>query len=528
VVVCALTASPAAPSPAPRQAERPNVIVVLTDDESLGELSEATMPKTLRDLAGPGTTFTNSILSAPLCCPSRAGFLTGEYPHNSGVFDNEPGYGSLIDKSSIIYSWLQAAGYRTGHVGRYLLNYDRPPGPDDPYDPGTNGGLDSPPGLDTWFGFVGSQTLYQDATFSDNGTAIHTGSNLHDYSTRVINRQAVGFVRGAETDPRPFFLMVAHLAPHSSNAQLPGDCGQGGLPVPERDQLGKFADVPLPKPPNFDEQAIGDKPNWVRTRPPLGHKRRVGLKLGYRCALATLPSVDRGVGQIVAELKREGQLENTAIFFMSDNGYFFGEHRIFLNKVYPYEEALRVPLIARVPPALLGSGAKRQGVPPEVSAQVNQLDVTATILDLANAQPCTASGDCRELDGRSLRPLLAGKKPDWTRGRAQLFQIGSNRTCGQIPAERGLNTFYDALRTNHYKYIELNRVNKDTGVCDRPEYELYDLKSDPYELRNIAANPAKGQPVSALQAGLAARLAVLKQCAGIAGRDAATDRPYCE
>jgi arylsulfatase A-like enzyme len=526
IVAGSLATAPA--SPAHQVTSRPNVIVVLTDDQSVGELSRATMPHTLRDIAEPGTTFTNSIVSSPLCCPSRAGFLTGEYPHNSGVFDNEPGYASLINKSDILYSWLQAAGYRTGHVGRYLLNYDRPPGPSDPYDPDTNGGLASPPGLDTWFGYVGAQTLYQDATFSDNGTALHTNANVHDYSTREINRQAVDFVRGAEADPRPFFLMVAHLAPHASNAQLPGDCGQGGLPIPERDQLGQFKNVPLPKPPSFDEQAIGDKPNWVRTRPALGHTRRTNLKLGYRCALATLPSVDRGVGQLVAELKREGQLDNTAIFVTSDNGYFFGEHRIFLNKVYPYEEGLRVPLIARVPPALLGPAATRHGIPVDVSAQVNQLDLTATILDLAKAQPCTAGGECRELDGRSLRPLLAGKTPSWTKGRTLLFQIGSNRTCGEIPAERGLNTFYDAIRTPRYKYIELNRVNRETGVCDRPEYELYDLKKDPYELRNIAANPAKGQTVSALQAGLAARLASMKQCAGVAGRDPASERPFCE
>ena len=111
--------------------------------------------------------------------------------------------------------------------------------------------------------------------------------------------------------------------------------------------------MPLPKPPSFDEQAIGDKPNWVRTRPALGHTRRTNLKLGWRCALATLPTVDRGVGQLVAELRRDGELDNTAIFFTSDNGYMFGEHRIFLNKVYPYEESLRVPLLAR--PRLLGA-----------------------------------------------------------------------------------------------------------------------------------------------------------------------------
>ncbi len=199
----------------------------------------------------------------------------------------------------------------------------------------------------------------------------------------------------------------------------------------------------------------------------------------------------------------QGELDNTAIFFTSDNGYFFGEHRIFLNKVYPYEEALRVPLVARIPPSALGPKARRDGQPPDVPQVVNNLDLSATILDLAGAAPCTAGGDCRRLDGRSLRPLLNGKRPDWTRGRALLYQVGALRTCGAIPTERGLNNYYDALRTNRYVYVELNRVNKETGQCDRPEYELYDLDKDPYELRNQAVNPAVATP-SATQASLAA------------------------
>jgi len=516
-----LAMSPSAPAqPGPSQ---PNVIVIVADDLAVSQVTRETMPKTLAAIGDEGTSFTNSIVSSPLCCPSRAGFISGAYPHNSGVFDNEPGYQSLVEKTSILPAWLQAAGYRTGHVGRYLLNYDRPPA-NESDGPDSMGGLASPPGLDTWFGLVGSQTLYQSAPFSDNGVPVQTGANLHDYSTRVLNRQSVDFVRTAETDPRPFYLTVAHLAPHSSNVETSGDCGQPGLPKPERGRLGQFADVPLPKAPSFDEQAIGDKPNWVRTRPALGHTRRTNLKLGWRCALASLPSLDRGVGQLVAELRRSDELDNTAIFVTSDNGYFFGEHRIFLNKVYPYEEALRVPLLALVPPKLVGGGP----VPAEIGAPVNQVDLTATIVDLAGAQPCTAQGNCRTLDGRSLRTLLAGRKPDWTRGRALLFQIGTNRTCGQIPAERGLNTFYDALRTKRYTYVELNRVNRDTGICDRPEFELYDLKKDPHQLRNIAANPLRGQTPSAVQSGLATRLNSLKQCAGIAGRDPATGRPYCE
>jgi N-acetylglucosamine-6-sulfatase len=524
VAVGAAAASPPASGAAGAPA-RPNVIVVLTDDETVAQLTRETMPRTIAAIGDHGTTFTNSVVSSPLCCPSRAGFLTGEYPHNSGVYDNEPGYAALNDKSSIVYSWLQAAGYRTGHVGRYLLNYDRPAPLGETYD--TQGGLAAPPGLDTWFGFVGSSTLYQNATFSDNGVPVPTGSNVHDYSTRMINRAAVDFVRTAATDPRPFFLMVAHLAPHASNVTAPGACGQGGLPIPENGKLGPFKNVRLPKPPSFDEQAIGDKPDWIRTRPHLGHTRRANLKLGWRCALATLPSVDRGVGEIVKQLERQGELDDTAIFFTSDNGYFFGEHRIFLNKVYPYEEALRVPLLARLPTDLLGPRTERDGQPPEVSAPVNNVDLTATILDLAGAAPCTASGDCRVLDGRSLRPLLAGKHPAWSQGRALLFQIGANRTCGQLPAERGLNNFYDALRTKRYTYVELDRVNKLTGQCDRPEYELYDLKKDPYELRNQAVDPALAAP-SAIQAGLALRLDSLRQCSGIAGRDPVRVQPFCE
>jgi N-acetylglucosamine-6-sulfatase len=520
------TAAASASGGSPERAgnERPNVIVVLTDDQSVAELSRESMPHTVAELAEHGTSFSESVVSSPLCCPSRAGFLTGQYPHNNGVYDNEPGFAALLDKNSIIYSWLQAAGYRTGHVGRYLLNYDRPPPPNADYD--TAGGLAAPPGLDYWYGFVGSQALYWNATFSDNGTPVTAGSGPRGYTTRIINRAALDFVRGSASDPRPFFLMVAHVAPHSSNVATSGACA-GGMPKPEDGKLGPFKNDPLPKSPSFDEQRIGDKPAWVRARPPLGHTRRANLKLGWRCANATLETVDRGVKQLVDQLAREGELDDTAIFFTSDNGYLFGEHRIFLQKVYPYEESLRVPLLARVPADLLGRRVQRQGRPKTIATPVDNLDLTATILDLADAAPCTAGGDCRVLDGRSLRPLLRGRRPDWTRGRTLLFQIGTNRTCG-VPPSAGLRNFYDGIRTPRYVYVELDRVNRETAQCDRPEYELYDLKKDPYQLRNRAANPARGETPSPLQDELARRLAILRACSGVAGRDAPTGRPFCD
>ncbi len=504
---------------------RPNVIVILTDDQTVAELSSESMPQTMRDLAGHGTTFTAGIVSSPLCCPSRAGFLTGQYPHNSGVFDNEPGYAALTDRDSTIYSWLRAAGYRTGHAGRFLLNYDLPPVPGQDYD--TDLGFAAPPGVEDWFGYVGSLTRYWGASFSDNGAPVTAGTGPTGYSTKVINRAALDFVRDARSDPRPFFLMVAHLAPHSSNFPAAGTCGQG-LPQPEDARAYRpFRDEPLPKPPSFDEVQIQDKPHWVATRPPLGHDRRTNLKLGLRCATATLSTVDRGVGGLVRQLEREHELDNTMLIFTSDNGYFFGEHRIYLNKVFPYEEAVRVPLVVRSPDSLLGPAARRDGPPAEVATPVNNLDLTATILDLAGAQPCTASGDCRTLDGRSLLPLLRGKRPDWAQGRTLLYQLGGKRNCGEIPPERGLNNFYDALRTKRYVYIELDRVDPETGVCDRPEFELYDLKHDPYQLDNLATSPLTGV-VSPLQSRLAGRLQLLRECAGIGGRDAPGAGPFCE
>jgi arylsulfatase A-like enzyme len=523
--------APAAPAqPAAAQAGGagpPNVIVVMTDDQAVSQLSRETMPATINALKrrGNGTEFTQSLVSSPLCCPSRAGYITGQYPHNNNVFDNEPGYAALNAKSSTLYGWMQAAGYRTGHLGRFLLNYDRDAPLGDPYD--SAAGYAPPPGIEHWFGYVGGSTAYYGARFSRNGTPVTLGEGPGGYTTRAINREATSFVRAAETDARPFFLTVAQLAPHLTRFERPGRCGNGRSPYPENGKLGQFKSAPLPKPPSFGETKAADKPHWVRNLPGLGAARRAGLKTGWRCSLATLATVDDGLRSLIKQLDRQGELENTAIFFTSDNGYFFGEHRIYLNKVYPYEEAIRVPLLARVPERLLGKRVRREGRPRRSGALVNNLDLTATILDLAGATPCNAGGECRTLDGRSLRPLLAGKRPGWSRGRALLVQLGGIRECGVAPPERGLRNFYDAVRTKRRLYVELDRVNPDTGACDRPEFELYDLRDDPFQLRNRAANPAVRAP-DVVQSGLAARLAELRQCAGIPGRDPAGPQPHCE
>ena len=175
-----------------------------------------------------------------------------------------------------------------------------------------------------------------------------------------------------------------------------------------------------------------------------------------------------------------------------------------------------MPLLAR--DASGRSRPARARPRPTVSALVNNLDLTATILDLANASPCTAAGDCRTLDGRSLRAAAARPQARLGQGPRAALPDRLRTAPAASFRERGLRNFYDGVRTKRYVYIEHNRVNPETGDCDRPEYEMYDLKKDPYELHSIAVNPSTQTP-SAAQASLAARLDKLRDCSGIAGRD---------
>jgi N-acetylglucosamine-6-sulfatase len=520
-------ASPAGPKPSPQA--RPNVLVIMTDDQAVSQFNPEVMPKTFRKLADGGTLFERSFVSSPLCCPSRAGLLTGQYAHNNGVFDNTPGYGALLQKDSTLFSWLRAAGYRTGHVGRFLLGYDsfstRPSEPDaDPLPAAPN-----PPGVEDWYGYDDYSTHYFSAPFSDNGAPTDTTAYKHGYITRAIDAQARDFISQSAPSDQPFFLWLAEVAPHSTNDPEVRDCS-AGAPGVEPGTYGRWADAPLPEPPSYNEKAIRDKPSWIQFRRLLRSDARRALRRAWRCALAALTSVDRGVAQIVNELRRLGELDSTAIFVTSDNGLLYGEHRVVLQKLYPYDEALRVPLLAHIPPAYLG-GAKP---PRTVLAPVVNIDLTATILALAQAQPCDEQGRCRTLDGRSLLPLLGGPGIPFPKQRAILSEVG-NRLCGSVPIPgAGIKNQYDAIRTRNQLYVELNRRNPATGTCDRPEYELYDLTEDPYELKNAAVNPAR-KPPSELQAGLANRLRQLAKCAGIAERDPPTlagaddsPRPFCE
>jgi N-acetylglucosamine-6-sulfatase len=240
----------------------------------------------------------------------------------------------------------------------------------------------------------------------------------------------------------------------------------------------------------------------------------------WRCALESLAGVDRTVGQVVKAVKRSGELNNTVFIYTSDNGLFFGEHRFVEGKVFPYEEAMHMPMVMRVP----GRYLKGAAPPKRAGKLVGNIDIAPTILDLAGATPC-AHGKCRTMDGRSLLPIL-DRGGDWPQGRALLNEY-------RVPDVPRYSTCrFAAIRTRDEVYVEHDRVvNPSTGECEPTlQKERYDLEADPFELQSLCfGGAADSCPHDTEQDALERGLDRLRHCAGIKGRDnRVAGRPFCE
>ncbi|MDX6617585.1 MAG: hypothetical protein QOD60_2676 [Solirubrobacterales bacterium] len=468
--------------------QAPNFLIVLADDQAQNSFRPTYMPRTFDDIVDRGTLFRNGIAAPPLCCPDRAGILTGQYPHNHGVFSNDPGYPTLRHPHDTLPVWLHRAGYRTGFVGKFLNGYSE------------EAGTAPAPGFDSWFGFLGFPGYY-DYDMSRNGSRRHFGSRRSDYSTDVLTRHAKQFLASSASSSAPFFLWLAYEAPHGWRSTIPPCLHATSPGPPTKAAYRAVKDVPLPRPPSFNERNVSDKPAAIRALPRLDSKAIDQIKVDWHCTLAAVAALDKGVGSVISELKRAGELQNTIVFYVSDNGTYFGEHRRPTGKSDIYEPSLNVPYAVKMPRAY------RSG--PRVDhrdAVVSNQDIAATIVDYAKryaggVQTCAAPGNCRRMDGRSLAPLVGGRG-SWPTDRGVLAEINSG------PHD------YHAVRTPRYAYSELV-----TG-----ERELYDLKKDPYELHNRAGRPA----YAAVQNRLAARLALLRRCSGVQGRDPPSARPFCE
>jgi N-acetylglucosamine-6-sulfatase len=433
---------------------QPNVLVVMTDDQTVESLRVMTNVRAL--LAAQGTTFENSFASFPLCCPSRATFLTGQYAHNHTVMGNalpSGGYEKL-DSANTLPVWLQRAGYRTVHIGKYLNGYGR------------RSATEVPPGWSEWYGSVDPSTYqFYNYTLNENGRTVRYGADPASYQADVYTRKAADAVRRLAPGG-PFFLSVAYLAPHSGGPREPDDPRNLGTPVPAPRHRNRFATEPLPTTPAFNEADVSDKPRGIRTRPVIGPGRVAAITENYRQRLESLLAIDEGVAELIAALRTAGELENTLIVFTADNGFFHGEHRVQAGKVLHYEPSARVPLILR------GPGIPRGAVRRQLVANI---DVAPTIVSAARATPG------RAVDGRPLQ--LFARDARLHSARDILLE-----TAG-----------YRALRSPRYVYVE-HSTN---------EQELYDLGADPHQLTSLHASAAHAP----LKAELAARLAALRTCA---------------
>lgn len=497
---------------------RPNILVVMTDDMSTDDLQF--MPNVRHLLADKGTTFADAIDSYPLCCPARATFITGQYAHNHKVKGNFAPYGwyGMKDRKNILPAWLQKAGYRTSLIGKWLNGY---------------GALDAhgevPHGFTNWRGLLdvsaydyfnyvmnsdGKLRFWGDKSFAkklvkfalievddqpDSIGSIYAklqelfgdppytywgNEKKKDYSPDVTGRITQRRLRSESKAKKPFFVWWAPAAPHREDVSttLMGRPGPDPRPAPRYAQ--KSTQYDLPQPPSFNEADVDDKSSNLKNAAPLLSQAKIDqLKLDYQGRAGSLLAVDDHVKRMVKLLRKTHQLNNTMIVFVSDNGWLQGEHRIPGDKFLPFDESLRVPFIVRGPGIPKGA---------TVHGQVSNIDFAPTLLDAAKAKPG------RKVDGLSLMPTVRHhkKRPN----RALEIEALRPLFVGAIPVN-GWDRPYHGARTDRYTYV----VWTETG-----EKELYDRRSDPYELKNVVDDPGYAQ----VRGKLAAKLVKLVHCKG--------------
>jgi len=407
-----------------RGRRRPNVIVITADDMRSDEAKY--MPNLQRLIVKKGTTFTAARHNISLCSPARAGFLTGQYSKRHRVRSQRDTFEQYNDVHKTLAVWMQNSGYRTGIVGKYFTTLE---------------GATSPPGWEVRRQLADkSQEQYGYRVW--DGKAIRTPQSDQ---TRYLQREVVAFLESA---PEPFFLWFTPTADHSPFQAPPN----------HKDDYARL------KWPDRREKDVSDKPPWIQTLSPFPDRVLASMRRSQRLRLRELLGLDDTVGEIVKVLETTRQLGHTVIVFTSDNGTFWGEHRIPPgSKNMPYEPAVLVPCIVRGP----GFPHKKILQPVHMS-----VDLTATCVELGGATPDLP------LDGVSLREV--GADPSAFDDR-QLLYDRDNRDGFTFPPPGELPPPAAGVFTKSRKLV---RYQTDPVI-----HELYDLDSDPDELRNVADHP---------------------------------------
>jgi N-acetylglucosamine-6-sulfatase len=399
--------------------DRPNILFVLTDDQSASTLSS--MRHVGRQLAAEGTTFPNFTFSLPRCCPSRASMLTGRYPHNHGVLANggaEGGWKKFKpSEHSTVATWLDRAGYETALFGKYMNGYRS---------------LSVPRGWSRWFANF-DKGVWAKCFNSDGKKECDD-----DYPDQTIADRAEEFIEEREQD-KPFLMWVAFSAPKGGGAADPKDAGL-------------FRDEPLPDDPSFDEKDVSDKPPWIRENAPLSEAEKARALEQHRTRLRALQTVDRSVDRLLELLSQRGELDNTYVVFTTDNGWHSGEHRLPQGKESPYLHDLSFPLIIRGP-----------GVPEGATddAILMNNDLAPTFADIAGAK---AGAD---VDGRTFLDLARGKelKGGWRTG---------GLIDGQASPKVG-TPGYAALRMRDWLYVDYDGEEEELYDLKADPFQLENL-----------------------------------------------------
>ncbi|KAK0610572.1 alkaline-phosphatase-like protein [Bombardia bombarda] len=487
-------------------ARQPNIVFILTDDQDLHLQSLDYLPLIKKHLSSQGTSYKRHYCTTALCCPSRVSLWTGKQAHNTNVTDVSPPYGGYPKfvsqgfNSAYLPVWLQEAGYNTYYTGKLfnahtVANYDAPH---------AGGWTASDFLLDPY------TYMYLNASFQRNQDPPISYEGQH--SGDVIADKAYGLLDEAVAADKPFFLGIAPVAPHSNvkatlfEGNHPGDFENSvafTAPIPAKRHEHLFKDVKVPRTPHFNP----DEPqgaNWVRKLKQQSQENVDYNDHFYRQRLRTLQSVDELVGGLFKRLAKYNLLDNTFVFYTTDNGYHIGQHRLQPGKECGFEEDINIPLIVRGPGVAAGEVA---------DVVTTHIDLAPTILELAGA-PSRA-----DFDGEAI-PLRKEELDNTTTLRHEHvtveywgFAASEGKLFGDDAQRMVLNNTYKALRIISKGY------NFYYSVWCNNEHELYDLKTDPYQQRNLL-HPDEKSPTTLLDgvafdkvvARLDSLLFVLKSC----------------
>ena len=446
--------------------KRPNLLVILVDDLRFDETGASGHPYMrtphIDRLAHEGAQCVNAFHTTPLCSPNRACILTGQYASRHGIIDNV-GRDAMSHRLANYHLALQVLGYETAHIGKWHMGNDASPRP----------------GYDHWVSFRGQGLIVDPVLWEDGGERKIAG-----YVTDILNERAVEYVRTKRD--KPFALFFAHKAVHPDVQQKQDGTidvsTMQGYVLPARHRDLYRGEVYPPRPNVLPiEKVLEQKPAWrevfeLRKDPssrPFLESIHVGEQEEVRERAAMMASVDEGVGRLLAGLEETGQLDDTCIVFLGDNGFFFGEHGLGAERRFPYEEGIRTAFFVRYP-RLVKPGTR-------VERMVTALDIAPSLIELAGGE----AGP--HVQGESFVPLLRDRAAP---GRdAFLIEYYNESAWPWI-----VGMTYKAVRTERAKLIHW--VHKE-GVD-----ELYDLERDPYEITNVIDDPKYRASVAELRGRL--------------------------